>query len=172
MNEWFPLGMCKPFHSRQTSHLRDFCGTCLSNTICWKFHMVFCPDGAHDKGKAFWHAGNSGCQMPSQVTVLFIIKCCWPGKWWLSAEPHGGPVKSLVSKIAAARTIIRERGCCGRKMGVKKGRSFSVLFWLCNLGQVTSPLWFSRLSVFINESKLSSVFPKPGCVPRIFGKAF
>lgn len=135
MNEWFPLGMYKSSHSRQTSHFRDFYGTCLSNALCWKSHMLFYPDGARDKGKAFWHARSLGCQMPSQVTVLFIIKCCWPGNWRLSAEPDGGPVKSLGSKTTAARTTISERGRCGRRWGLKKEEVSQSCFGFAPLGK-------------------------------------
>lgn len=52
-------------------------------------------------------------------------------------------------------------------------RSFSVPPWLCNPGQVSSPLWASLLTDFTNDRhKLSSVFPKSGCVPESSEKLF
>lgn len=40
----------------------------------------------YDKGKTCWHAWDLGCQMTSQLAVLFIIKRHWPAQWLLSAS--------------------------------------------------------------------------------------
>ena len=169
MNEWFSLETCHPSHSWQAFYFRDFCSTCLSNAIHWEFHMVFYPDGAQDKKMAFWHAGKLGCQKPSQFTVLFIIQwlareliaVSWAPGWWCEGADFKQKLESALGKESA---VVGRRGLKSEKF---LSPALALQPWTSHFTSL------GLLTDFTNDRhKLSSVFPKSGCVPESSEKLF